>query len=155
MSIEQKVVAIYIAKEKGLPMESVGVAEAIAGSGLKGDRYCTGEGSYNKGKVGNRQVTLINSIFFENSEFNFVDSRRNIITSGVELMWLIGKRFSIGDALFEGERYCDPCQRPSNLSGNKKNFKEVFFNRSGLIAKVVNRGIFRVNDEIVTPKKNY
>ncbi len=72
---------------------------ADAGLGLRGDRYSTGNGSFNKDKPGSRQVTIMNSIFFEGSGFEFKDSRRNLFVEGVELMWLIGRDFQIGTAV--------------------------------------------------------
>jgi hypothetical protein len=74
-------------------MEEVEIVEAIVGAGLAGDRYSTGEGSFNRNRQGKRQLTLINSIFFKNSGFESIESRRNIVTQGVELMWLIGREF--------------------------------------------------------------
>ena len=56
-----KVIAICICPIAGEKMQRAQEVEAIAGSGLKGDRYSTGEGSFNKGAQGKRQVTLINS----------------------------------------------------------------------------------------------
>lgn len=41
-------------------------------------------------------------------------TRRNIVTEGVDLNALVGKRFRIGDALLEGIEPCDPC---ANLGG--------------------------------------
>lgn len=135
-------------------MQSVQHIEAIAGAGLRGDRYCTGNGSFNKGGVGRRQVTLINVIFFAGTGFEFVDSRRNIVVEGVELMWLIGREFQIGTARFRGVKYCDPCQRPSKLSG-KEGFKEAFFDRGGLVAEVIQSGAFDVGAAVIPPPKGY
>lgn len=146
------VVAICIASAKGLPMQSVESVEAVAGSGLVGDRYFKGEGSWNKGKPSKRQVTLMNAWFFEGSGFTFAESRRNIFTRGVELMWLIGREFQIGKVRFRGVKYCDPCQRPSSLSGNFCDFQEVFHDRGGLIAEVLESGIIRLGDTIIAPK---
>jgi hypothetical protein len=92
--------AICICPTAGGPMQQVVEVEAMAGQGLKGDRYTTGEGSFNKGKTGVRQVTLMNTIFFEGSGFEFKDSCRNLFVEGVELMWLIGREFQIGTARF-------------------------------------------------------
>ena len=139
----------------GQPLQVVQEVEAIAGAGLKGDRYCTGEGSWNKGRAGKRQVTLINGLFFEGSGFDYVDSRRNIVTAGVELMWLIGQEFQIGAARFRGLKYCDPCNRPSRLAGRDKSFQEAFFDRSGLVAEVVEGGLIKVGDAIIPPPKGY
>ena len=41
----------------------------------------------------------MNAIFFDGSGFEFKDSRRNIFVQGVELMWLIGRDFKVGDAV--------------------------------------------------------
>lgn len=137
-------------------MQQVDEVEAIQGLGLKGDRYATGEGSFNKKSgIGNRQVTLVNAIFFDGRPFSFADSRRNIVTTGVELMDLISRAFEIGDACFRGVKYCDPCVRPSKLSGNQMSFKEAFFDRGGLIAEVIEGGIIRVGDSIIPPPKSY
>ena len=152
---KSKVVALCICPVAGEPMQRVMEVEVIAGQGLKGDRYCTGEGSFNKGAQGRRQVTLINSIFFEGSGFDYDESRRNIVVKNVELMWLIGKDFQIGAAKFRGVKYCDPCERPTKLMGKEKSFKETFFDRGGLIAEVIEGGIIKVGDDIVPPPKGY
>jgi hypothetical protein len=147
--------AICICPVAGGQMQEVSEVEAIARQGLKGDRYATGEGSFNKGKQGNRQVTLMNTILFEGSGFEFKDSRRNIFVEGVELMWLIGREFRIGTARFHGVKYCDPCTRPNKLSGKERSFKEAFFDRGGLIAEIVETGAIKIGDLVIPPPKGY
>lgn len=147
--------AICICPVAGGPMQEIAEVEAIVSQGLKGDRYSTGEGSFNKGKQGNRQVTLMNSIFFEGSGFEFKDSRRNLFVEGLELMWLIGREFQIGTARFRGLKYCDPCRRPSKLSGKPRNFQEAFFDRGGLIAEVIEGGMIKTGDSVIPPPKGY
>lgn len=149
------VVALCIGPVAGGSMQLMEEVKAIAGQGLKGDRYASGEGSFNKGKQGNRQVTLMNTIFFDGSGFEFRDSRRNIFVQGVELMWLIGREFQIGTARFRGVKYCDPCTRPSKLSGKQKSFKETFFDRGGLIAEVIGSGVIKTGDPVIPPPKGY
>ena len=149
-----EVLAIFISPRAGEPMQEVHTVEAIAGAGLRGDRYSTGEGSFNKGTQGRRQVTLINGIFFKDSCFEYGDSRRNIVTMGVELMWLIGREFQIGAARFRGVKYCDPCERPSKLSG-KAGFSQEFFDRGGLVAEVIGGGIIRSGDAVIPPPRGY
>jgi hypothetical protein len=149
------VLEIFVAPKAGDVMQSVASVSALAGSGLAGDRYQDGKGSWNKGKPGKRQVTLINSLFFEGAHFSYAESRRNIITYGVELMDLIGKEFRIGEALFRGIKYCDPCERPNKLAGIKHSFRDTFFDRGGLVAEIVQSGVIRINDAIVPPKKDH
>src|SRR3989338_6300013 len=136
-----RVIGIFVCPIAGERMQEVLEVEAIAGAGLKGDRYCDGKGSFNsKSGVGNRQVTLINGIFFEGSGFYYPESRRNIVTMDVELMLLIGREFQVGAAKFRGVKYCDPCNRHSKLCDKPKSFKEAFFDRGGLIAEVIESG---------------
>ena len=85
-----KVVGIFISPVPGGNMQEVLEVEAIAGAGLKGDRYTTSRGSFNK-KSGSkwyaipilgwilvwlfmrtkRQVTLISASAFEGSGFEY------------------------------------------------------------------------------------
>ena len=148
------VIAICITPTAGEPMHEVNEVQAIAGAGLAGDRYCTAEGSWNRGVPGKRQVTLINGVFFGGTGFSILDTRRNFVTAGIELMWLIGREFEVGNARFRGVKYCDPCARPSKLSG-KPHFAEVFHDRGGLVAEVLEGGLIRTGDSIIPPPRNY
>ena len=123
---EGTVVAICMASQKGEPMVSVEEAMAVTGEGISGDRYARGEGSWSRGQVGRRQVTLINALFVQGSGFEYAETRRNIATLGVELMDLIGQEFLVGDAMMRGLKYCDPCLRPSVLSNKNIAFREAF-----------------------------
>ena len=155
MSTNGNVVAIFVCPKAGDPMQSVEDAVALAGSGLAGDRYSIGYGSFNKGRKGKRQVTLINAIFFEGSSFTYAESRRNIVVEGVELNWLVGREFKIGAARLRGVKYCDPCTRPNILANKSESFKDEFFDRGGIIAEVIEGGIIKVNDDLIPPAKGY
>ncbi|MFM2383677.1 MAG: hypothetical protein RIQ72_249 [Candidatus Parcubacteria bacterium] len=147
--------SVIICPTAGAPMQAVQSVRALAGLGLEGDRYATATGSFNRGKPGNRQVTLINGIFFPGSGLEYRDSRRNIITQDVELMWLIGREFQVGTSTFRGVKYCDPCNRPSSLAQRERNFKDAFFDRGGLIAEVVIEGVIAIDSPIILPPKGY
>lgn len=129
--------------------------QAVAGVGLLGDRYAFGTGSWNKTTgVGKRQVTLMNDKFIQGSTFGPQHTRRNIITRDIELMWLIGREFTIGAARFRGVKYCDPCQRPSKLSAIE-DFTGTFQDSGGLIAEVLDGGLIKVGDAIIPPPRGY
>ena len=146
---------IFIAREKRAPMEALQDVLAEQGNGLCNDRYQDGGGSYNQGRPGKRQVTLINAVFFEGSGFDPIESRRNLVVHGVELMDLIGKEFKVGNAFLKGVKYCDPCHIPSKMAGKSHSFREAFFDRGGLVAEVIKTGIIMLGDPVVPPKKNY
>lgn len=153
--IQGAVVAICISPAAGAPMESVEEVEAIAGKGLAGDRYATGEGSYNRNQLGKRQVTLIGAHFLDGSGFDYRETRRNLTVRGIELMDQIGHAFWVGGVLMRGVKYCDPCMRPSKLSGNFRPFRDLFYDRGGLIAEILEGGVIKVGCIVIPREKNY
>ncbi|MEI6660387.1 MAG: hypothetical protein WCK91_03115 [bacterium] len=127
-------------------------AEALAGLGLRGDRYASGAGSYNRNEIGNRQVTIMSAESFDGTDFTFPDSRRNIFTRRIEAPRLVNLEFPIGDALFKGVKYCYPCRRPDEgRRGDQAKFADVFFERGGLICEVIRTGMIVLGDDIITP----
>jgi hypothetical protein len=151
-----RVLGLAICPVAGQPMVEVTEVEAIAGVGFKGNCYSAGEGSWNKGKPGKRQVTLMNSLFFPGSGFQFRESRRNGLIEDLELMfWLFRGPASVGeDVLLRAVGYCDPCERPNELSGNSLSFREAFVDRGGIIVEVVRSGIIKVGDLVTPPARN-
>lgn len=143
-----KVACIYICSAKGSPMESILFAQTLKGAGIKGDRYSTGEGSWNQGRPGKRQVSFINIASFKGTQFVPADSRRNVVTEGIELMTLVGKEFLVGRVRFKGVKYCTPCDRPDVLS-RKTSFQKTFSERGGLLAEVLDDGFISVGDTIL------
>jgi MOSC domain-containing protein YiiM len=148
------IVSICISPVPSDPMQRVPEVLAIAGAGLAGDRYAAGAGSFNKKRgLGARQVTLIHDLFVRGAGFNNIDTRRNIIVDGrIELMELIGKEFGIGEAVFRGVQYCDPCERLSKLCG-KAGFREALQDRGGLVAAIITSGIIKIGSQVIPPLK--
>lgn len=148
------VVSMCICPIAGAPMQHVYEATAIEGQGLKGDRYCVGEGSFNQGKVGDRQVTIMNAKFFADTRhsFRYADSRRNIFTLGVEVMDLIGNDFRIGEVWLHGVKYAYTCGRPSMLCG-KPGFDDVFHDLGGIVAQITKGGIIHMGDTVIPPER--
>ena len=157
---------ICIRDVAGEPMRSLSRVLAIPEKGLEGDAYAIGKGSFNtKKRHGENkdkwhgQVTLMNAKHVTGSGFEFIETRRNLLVDGVELMRCINKEFYIGEGenrvtLF-GYKYCEPCKRPSDLIGHHLNFQEVFHDTGGLIAEVRVGGIIKVGDIFIPPPKSY
>ena len=141
--------SIYICASAGEPMKSISSVRAIQNKGLAGDRYCDGLGFWQTQKNSResiRHVSFIKSSDIEGSGFDESETRRNIIiNTDINLLSLIGKKFLVGNVLFEGVEDCTPCKRPSQLSG-KPNFNIVFKNTGGLRAKILSDGIVNVGD---------
>lgn len=142
--------AIFVATQAGEPMTRVAEIEAIAGVGLRNDRYATGEGYYAPSDV--CEVTLIegevldmirtvHGIHVHNGEH-----RRNIVTRGLALRELDGKRLRIGDVLLEYDRPRPPCSYVERLT--EKGMTRALGEGAGICVLVLNSGTLREGAEI-------
>ena len=134
------IVHIFIAPKHGAAMQSLDRVEAVENAGLRGDRYTR------------RQVTFIE---LENIEA-FTRStglalapdmpRRNIVTQGIRLNDLCGKRFRIGAAVFEGVELCEPCSLFARRTHPE--ILDFFPRKAGLRARVIAAGEIRIGESI-------
>jgi MOSC domain-containing protein len=146
--------AICIAEGGGGPMRQVAEAEAIAGIGLRGDRYAKGTGFYSARPTdpGAREVTLFEAEVLDwlRDEQGITlrpdEHRRNLTVRGVHVMDLLGQRFSVGEVVLEGVRDCPPCEHLEQLTGQA--VLPPLVNRGGLRARVLLGGTLRVGDAI-------
>lgn len=122
-------------------------AAMTAGRGLEGDHY-------DSRRAGPRQVTLVAS-----EDLAAIGSflglppvdpglvRRNLVTRGVNLLALKGRRFRVGPALLEWSGECAPCgQMEVNLGSGGYNATR---GRGGITARVIESGEIRLGDRIV------
>lgn len=143
---------IFLASIGKEPMECVREAEALAGRGLRGDRYAEGVGTHSGGDAGN-QVTLIAAEALEAvARENGIDlrpehSRRNLVTRGVDLTRLVGRPFRVGGALLRGVRLNQPCLHLEGLVG-VSGLKAALEDRSGLNAEILEGGLIRQGDRV-------
>jgi MOSC domain-containing protein YiiM len=144
--------AIHIGPEAEKPMLSLDAVQAEAGRGLVGDRYFDGSGTYSGSKSDGREVTLIAAEALEAMEresgirLEARESRRNILTRGVDLDALIGRRFRIGPVICFGIERCDPCAHLQSLT--RPGVLRGLTNRGGLRADIVEGGRIGVGDPI-------
>ncbi|WP_455197832.1 MOSC domain-containing protein [Kaarinaea lacus] len=139
-----KIRQIFIRPEKYTPPLSVQQVTASSKNGLKDDHYRS-SGS-NK-----RQVTLIQ---YEHiaamASLLGVDSidasllRRNLVVSGINLLALKDKVFSVGDCQLEMTGLCHPCSRMEKALG--PGGYNAMRGHGGITARVVRDGIIRIND---------
>ena len=80
------------------------------------------------------------------SEVRHVDTRRNVLVEGVNLLTLIGRQFQVGEVVLEGTQCCDPCQLMEKTVG--EGAFAALVGRGGLCASVVKSGTIRVGDTI-------
>lgn len=125
----------------------------VAGVGVEGDRYATGRGHYSYLPHEDRQVTLIEeetltALARDHAlELRPEETRRNLLTRGVPLNHLVGRRFRVGGTLLYGGRLNVPCTYLEDLLD-----KPVFgplVNRSGLNCQILDGGVVHAGDAIV------
>ena len=145
--------AIYLAPSAGAAPVRVDESRAVAGRGLEGDRYFLGVGSFSRWPGEGRAVTLIeqeavDAVLAETGiDLREGRSRRNVVTSGVRLNDLNGRKFRIGESVVvRGARLCAPCRHLERLVG--PGTYDALLGRGGLRADVVQGGIVRVGDGI-------
>ena len=134
-----KVEAITIGESDSLrPVESV---EAVAGKGLEGDRHFFADGARPGGAI-----TLIEAEVLEDVGLGGPQSRRQVVTRGVRLNDLVGKRFFVGKIECEGVELCEPCLHLQSLT--RPGIIEDLLHRGGLNADIVTSGTISVGDPV-------
>jgi len=143
-----------MAQLPGLALSAVDEAVLEAGRGLVGDRYYLGCGTFSgslKGKP-DAEITLIE--YEEIVRFNQADGanrspgafRRNLVTKGVRLNELVGRRFRVGAAELEGIRLCEPCGHLAKLVS--PGVVKRMAHRAGLRARIVSGASIKKGDAV-------
>ena len=141
-----KVEAIALAEHATGPMRAVTQVHALAGRGLDGDRYAAKAGTFTPDNDIARgyDLTLIEGEVLDHltlpdgGKIDYAEARRNVITSGIDLNALVGRRFRVGDAECLGQRLCEPCSHLERLTA--KGVLRELIHRGGLRADVLTDG---------------
>jgi MOSC domain-containing protein YiiM len=134
-----KVEEITIGESDALrPVDSV---SAVAGKGLEGDRKFFARGARPGGAI-----TLIEAEVLEDVGLSGPESRRQIVTRGVRLNELVGKRFFVGEVECEGVELCEPCRHLQSLT--RPGIIDDLVHRGGLNADILNSGTISVGDAV-------
>jgi MOSC domain-containing protein YiiM len=129
------------------PVERV---RAVAGRGLEGDRNFLAEGAPEPHR--DADLTLIASEALEAlaEETGLVltaaESRRNLLTRGVDLNTLLGRRFRVGEVHCEGIELCEPCRDLERMT--YPGVLRGLVHRGGLRAAIVEGGEIGVGDHV-------
>ena len=151
---EGQLLGIHVCAAGADQMKDVHEIKALAGLGLQGDRYATGQGSYQRGVPGksSQQVTLIEieAIRAAAADYNIDVSpgatRRNLVTESVPLNHLVDRTFSVGPVILRGIELCEPCGHLERLATS--GLKKALAHRGGLRAEIVTGGTLRIGDSI-------
>jgi len=140
-----KVRWIGLRPAREVAMQEVEVAEAIAGKGLRGDRYASASGK--------RGLTLIQAehlpaiaMLAAQAHLSPATLRRNVVVSGIPLVALKDRRFRIGETLLEGTGECDPCSRMEAALG--PGGYNAMRGHGGICARILEGGALRIGDTV-------
>jgi len=143
---EGSIAAILVAPEAEAPLASVDEVRALAGRGLEGDRYASGQGTFS-GPGRGYELTLVEAEVLDEIELPWAEARRNVVTRGIGLNGLVGRRFKLGSAECVGRRLCEPCAHLEKLA--RPGLLRPLVHRGGLRADIVADGQIRVGDKLV------
>ncbi|MCL7418935.1 MAG: MOSC domain-containing protein [Halalkalicoccus sp.] len=137
--------------------------EAIAGQGLRGDRYFSEieTGTFVEWEPGVERtdgydLTLIEQVAVTaiereaGLELAPGEHRRNIETRDIALNHLVGQRFRVGEAVCQGNRLCEPCNHLQRIT--QDGVLQALVHRGGLRADILEDGLIRSGD-VIEPLK--
>ena len=142
-----KVIKLGIAKNNNQKIQEVEKIELLSGKGVVGDRH------FHENNNVRSQVTLIESenIDYYNNKFkanySHIDFRRNVVTKGIQLNDLVGKKLLIGNVEAQGHDLCRPCKHLEETLKGQDIIKE-FLRRGGLRCEILKSGTINIADEI-------
>tara|TARA_Y100000996_G_scaffold272759_1_gene214745 strand:+ start:985 stop:1434 length:450 start_codon:yes stop_codon:yes gene_type:complete len=144
-----EILKLGIVNKNNLPINEVNEIQVIANQGIVGDRHFSEfNDPYN-------QISIIESenIDYYNIKYGlsipYVNFRRNVITKGVRLNELVGKKFLVGNVELEGIDLCRPCKHLAETL-NQDNIIKEFLRRGGLRCQILSSSIIKVGDKIKT-----
>jgi hypothetical protein len=139
------VAAVLLAPEAEKPLARVDTAQAVAGRGLVGDRYHEGRGTFSRPGHG-YELTLVEAEALDAVGLAWELARRNIVTHGIGLNGLVGRRFAVGSVECIGRRLCEPCSHLEKLA--RPGLLRPLVHRGGLRADILAGGPIAVGDEV-------
>lgn len=132
------------------PVQALDEVEAVAGSGLDGDRFNANNTE--------REVTLIQSEHIGAvASLMHMDSvdpallRRNIVVSGINLLALKGKSFRVGNAVMEYTGPAEPCSKMEAALG--AGGYNAMRGHGGITARILVSGRIGTDDSVTVEKQ--
>jgi MOSC domain-containing protein YiiM len=128
-----RVEGITLVKDASGAIERVDAVRAEAGAGLEGDYH--------------GDLTLIAAEALEGLRVEGHETRRNLLTTGIDLNALVGRHFIVGDVEAVGVQLAEPCTKLQRLTGQKSILRDLV-HRGGLRADILRGGQIRIGDSI-------
>ena len=142
-----KVFKLGITDINSKEIKEVKSIEVLANKGVIGDRHFK---DFNDPYC---QLSLIESenIDYYNLKYGldipYINFRRNIVTKGIQLNELVGKKLKIGKVNLEGIDLCRPCRHLTEMLSQENILKE-FLRRGGLRCQILSSSSINIGDDI-------
>jgi len=142
-----KVYKLGVTNNNNQKIREVNSIQVLANQGIIGDRH------FKEFNDPYSQLSLIESenIDYYNIKYGldipYIDFRRNIITKGIRLNDLIGKKFLVGEVELEGIDLCRPCRHLCELLDQDNIIKE-FLRRGGLRCQILSSSSIEIGNKI-------
>ena len=142
-----EVLKLGITANSNQPIKEVNSIEVLTNKGVLGDRH------FQEFNDPYNQLSLIESENIDDYNIRFglnipyIDFRRNIITKGIHLNDLIGKKLKIGNVELEAIDLCRPCKHLTEVL-NQDNILKEFLRKGGLRCQILSSSNINVGDKI-------
>ena len=142
-----KVFKLGITDINNKEIKEVKSIEVLANKGVIGDRHFK---DFNDPYC---QLSLIESenIDYYNLKYGldipYINFRRNIVTKGIQLNELVGKKLMIGNVKVEGIDLCRPCRHLTEVL-NQDNILKEFLRQGGLRCQILSSSKIFIGDQI-------
>ena len=140
-----KVFKLGIAANNNQPIKEVNSIEVLENKGILGDRH------FHHFNDPYNQISLIESENIDEYNIKFgldipyIDFRRNVVTKGIQLNELIGKKLKVGSVELEGIELCRPCKHLTEMLDQKNILKE-FLRKGGLRCQILSSAKIKIGD---------
>ena len=142
-----KVLKLGITNSNNKKIKEVETIEVLANKGVVGDRH------FKEFNDPYNQLSLIESENIDDYNIKYglnipyLDFRRNIVTKGIQLNNLVGKKILVGNVEVEGIDLCRPCRHLTEVLGQDNILKE-FLRRGGLRCQILSSSSIKLGDKI-------
>ena len=142
-----EVLKLGITKNNNQPIKEVNSIEVLANKGIIGDRH------FHEFNDPYNQLSLIESENIDDYNIRFglnipyIDFRRNVITKGIRLNDLVGKKLKVGSVELDAIDLCRPCRHLTEML-NQKNVLKEFLRKGGIRCQILSSSDIHVGDKI-------
>ncbi len=142
-----RVLKLGITQNSNQPIKEVNSLQVLANKGIVGDRH------FQEFNAPYNQLSLIESENIDDYNIRFgldipyIDFRRNIVTKGIQLNDLIGKKLKVGTVELEAIDLCRPCRHLTEML-NQDNILKEFLRKGGLRCQILSSSNIYVGDKI-------